>query len=371
VSNSQHDDLIITWYLPEVVKHERQYQLQKQSLDLLPSIQKLEKLLGHNLLVTDQIIIQRVLEGIEQQITEQRINVLSLEPSSVDWNRLMLDSVYRRPPFSAGEKEKGFRDALIAEAFYQLMESSPKTAAVCRIALVTEDTLLIEAVESRTAATTNVHILQNLEELKSLINTLVSQVGLQFVEGIKERASILFFKSGHPESLYSKENILKKIIEKFSDKVNELPQGADRRKHVKTLIGGPRFKEKVRQRIRWVSRVILGIEAYRNEAMISLPISPVATSGLITGYSGYSAMSPEPPLQGSSNMFFSGDLSQARYSVKRIEEAAAFGSQAETLYKTGHVIFEVTWSVGVSTRMKLTKPKIESIDYVETTWQPA
>jgi hypothetical protein len=105
--------------------------------------------------------------------------------------------------------------------------------------------------------------------------------------------------------------------------------------------------------------------------MISLPVSPVATSGLITGYSGYAAMSPEPPLQGSANMFFSGDLSQAIYSVKPIEEASAFVPQSETLYKTGHIIFEVTWSVGVTTRMKLTKPQIESIDYVETTWQPA
>ena len=35
-----HQDLQITWYIPEVAKHERQYQMQTRALELLPSLQK-------------------------------------------------------------------------------------------------------------------------------------------------------------------------------------------------------------------------------------------------------------------------------------------------------------------------------------------
>jgi hypothetical protein len=38
----------------------------------------------------------------------------------VDWNRLIENAVTRRAPFEEGEKEKGFRDALIYECLLQL-----------------------------------------------------------------------------------------------------------------------------------------------------------------------------------------------------------------------------------------------------------
>lgn len=53
---THHADLKVSWYLPDIVRHERQYQILRQSLELLPSLQKLERLLGHNLNITEQII---------------------------------------------------------------------------------------------------------------------------------------------------------------------------------------------------------------------------------------------------------------------------------------------------------------------------
>jgi len=38
-------------------------------------------------------------------------------------------------------------------------------------------------------------------------------------------------------------------------------------------------------------------------------------------------------------------------------------------YKTGHVAFDVTWSVVVTLQHQLTDSKVESIDYVETSWE--
>src|SRR5205807_3699540 len=61
--NLHHSDLLLTWYLPEVVLHERLYQMQAIALGLLPSIQKVEKLLGHQLNITEDIVKQRANEA--------------------------------------------------------------------------------------------------------------------------------------------------------------------------------------------------------------------------------------------------------------------------------------------------------------------
>jgi hypothetical protein len=121
--NSNHADLTITWYLPDVVRHEREYQMETRALRLLPSIQKLEQLLGHQLNINEPILRQLVKEKIEAQLKELGLKVLPVDSTKVDLMKLMLDSCYRRPPFSQGENEKGFRDSLIVESFLGLVSS--------------------------------------------------------------------------------------------------------------------------------------------------------------------------------------------------------------------------------------------------------
>jgi len=106
---------------------------------LLPHIRKLEKLLRHNLSFSADILDAQVDDAVNRAINEQGINVPKLSPDDVDWDKIILDSVYRTPPFEDGKYEKGFRDAVIAETFYQLVEKSPTTPASCRLAFVAED----------------------------------------------------------------------------------------------------------------------------------------------------------------------------------------------------------------------------------------
>ncbi len=91
--HSNHPDLTLTWCLPEIVMHERRFQMRRRGLDLLPSIEKLEKLLGHNLNVSESIIEMRVKETIERQIQEHSLNLVQLAVNEVDWARLMLDDL--------------------------------------------------------------------------------------------------------------------------------------------------------------------------------------------------------------------------------------------------------------------------------------
>ncbi len=383
--SAQHKDLTVTWYLPVVVRHERQYQLTQQSLALLPSIQKLEKLLGHNLNITEDIIKRKVEDVIEQQIQELNIQLLAIEPANVDWNAVMLNAAYRKPPFSPGEKEKGFRDALIAEAFLQLVAASPVTPRICRIALVTGDVLLTEAVQARTGRATNVRILPDIEELRGLINTLVSQVSEDFVESIKSKASAYFFKPNDESTLFYRENIWQKIFKKFRNELSSLPAGAAERENVATSVGSTRFVRKEGQRVFWATRIIAQSKSYKYEsgsgAVVfeakSAPTSDYFASAKYDLNPSWVVGRPE----GASWVI--GKPEGASLGVGKLEALAArfprvstkpidflFGSRTKQLFKTGETVFDVTWSAAVTTAKRtFSKPVIESVDHIETEWQ--
>src|SRR5258708_4345985 len=58
IKESTFPDLEIQWYLPEMVRHERQYQMQKRALELMPPIAKVERLLGHRLAINEQMLVE-------------------------------------------------------------------------------------------------------------------------------------------------------------------------------------------------------------------------------------------------------------------------------------------------------------------------
>ena len=59
--NSQHSDLSIKWYLPNIVVDERRYQMEYEAFSLFPYVAKLERLLGHNLNITKDILKTRAI----------------------------------------------------------------------------------------------------------------------------------------------------------------------------------------------------------------------------------------------------------------------------------------------------------------------
>jgi hypothetical protein len=369
--HGQHPDLKFIWYLPDVVRHERQFQMQKRALDLLPSIQKLERVLGHQLNITEPIILQRLEDAVETQLRDLGFNVLDLDTTRVDWNRLMLDACYRRPPFEDTEREKGFRDALIVEAFMQLVEDSPKTPQACRVILVTGDGKLAGAVQSRATGLTNVRILKSIEELRGLINTLVEEVTEEFVATYKTKAEEYFFERDQRERLYYRENITDKIKEEFSEVLKSVPEGADSRTNETWYISTPQFVRKQRQRVFWSTRITVEAKAYR--WTVSLSSSAYAAGGTpvlggtpsdIPDWRGAPSatsvawISPEGLQQS--------DLWQPRYLVS---DSLPSTKQIKELFKTGESIFEVVWSILITTRGEFRSPKIESLKHVETNWE--
>src|SRR6266852_4777826 len=90
IKESTFPDLEIRWYLPEMVRHERQYQMQKRALELLPPIAKVERLLGHKLAITEQLLVDSVEKVVSQRLEELGLLSLTLDDSKVDWRRLAL-----------------------------------------------------------------------------------------------------------------------------------------------------------------------------------------------------------------------------------------------------------------------------------------
>ena len=261
--NSKHTDLAIRWYFPNMVIDERRYQMQRKAFELLSSVEKIEILIGHRLNITEDLLKHHVGEAIKTQLEELGISSLDIDTTKVDWKNLISRCVYRQPPFEQGQKEKGFRDSLIAESFLQLVRQSPSTPSVCRLVFITDDELLSKFVMEHTKETKNVRVLSNIGELESLINTLVSQVTEEFVTELTEIVSNYFFEKGNDKSLFYKEQIRAKIADLYDSNLKATPKEGQIRENGAWWIGKPVFVKKEKQRICWITPIKVDAKIFK------------------------------------------------------------------------------------------------------------
>jgi hypothetical protein len=368
--NSNLPDLTIRWIVPEVVRHERQFQMLQQAYEMLPTIEKLERLLGHNLNITKEILNARVKEAVDCQVQEYGIVVQPLNSTEVDWPRVMLDASYRRPPFQLGEKEKGFRDAMILETFLQIVTSSPTSRSVVRLALVSGDQLLRDAALARLESAANVHLLESIDALKGLINTLGSAVDEEFIARIKDRAAELFFKVGDKSTLYYKASVGAALEQALRSAPLKLLAGADKYKIERWTIGAPRFVKKQGQRIYWMTRFEAKLSALKSAAQ------PNWLQGNLTA--GF----PQPITMGLLNTPLASGLAGAatRNIVQTYFETPQFETpqfvvpspsavaERDQFIGYGTASLNASWSLGVTTTGMLTKSKLESVEFIEVVW---
>jgi PIN domain len=374
IKESTFGDLEIRWYLPEMVRHERQYQMQKKALELLPPIAKVERLLGHNLAITEQTLIESVEKVVSQRLEEHRLLILTQDYKKVDWHTVALDAAYRKPPFQEGEAEKGFRDRMIVECFLQLVDASPKTPAICRIVLVSGDRLVAQAVADRTTGLTNTRVLAALDELKGLINTLVSQVDEGFLATLKPKAKKMFFMPKEQSSLFYKMNIREKLTEAFAKELSALPPGATARTDGAWIISEPEFVQKAGSRIQWTSRIEIRTEASRVSYRIP-PIDPTIVSKAAPGNqlaTDSLLYTQIPNLLGSQTLNLAAPGQWVNMANTRID-LGNYGMSLEagnaiTTHR-GVDVYEILWSADVTTKGELRRPSIEEIRHGELSWE--
>jgi hypothetical protein len=358
VEQQSAPDLKIKWIVPDTVRHERQFQMLQAAEQMLPTIERLEKLLGHNLNITPAILSDRVAAAVDHQVTQLGLSIQPLSVTDVDWQRLMRDAAYRKPPFETGEKEKGFRDSLILETFLQVVAATPVSRNIARAVLVSNDRLLRDAATSRIASAANVHILESIEALKGLINTLGSSVDEAFIASIRDRASDAFFTPQVESTLFYKASVstgLKDCLKKAEIK---LPPTAERYVIENWTVNHAQFAKKEGQRIFWTSRFEARLKAVKSPPQLQLsePWQTVYPGGTTLKSLSSILTPPSPQLEWAYKDW-------TTYNVT----GPVLGGE-DQIVGHGTASLDAAWSLAVTTAGTLTKLKLESIDFVEVVW---
>lgn len=372
-ASRHHHDVQISWHLPEIVRLERRYQMQLASTKLFPVVGKLEKLLGTGLGITTEILHDRVHAAIEKQVTALGLNTLRLEPSRVDWSRLITDSVERRPPFQVGDTEKGFRDAILMETFVQFLESSPRNPSNCLVAMVTGDKCLTNAIEARVVSP-NLRLVQDLNDLQGLINVVVANVTEDYVNRIRPIAQAMFFEKDVASSLYYKLGLRNVLQAEFAEQLQSRPPSATIRRNGTWFIGSPRFDRKQNRRVHWTTTVRVEASAYRLEAD-QIQIGHLG-SDLFSTSNLKRFIFSEGPRHGTSTTMAAlgkGLTALGDQAIKLSPPSSTIvyntPSHEERLVCTGETVFEIAWSATLTTTHKLTRPTIDGQKCVATTWE--
>ena len=340
--NSSHPDLELSWYLPRVVVDERQYQMQQRALQLLPNLKKLERLLDHKLNITPDILATRVEVAINDQIEKMSITILNLDTNAVDWPTVITRAVRREPPFEAGNTEKGFRDCLIAQTFFQLVQDSPTTPGHCRLAVVTSDERLTEYVREETNEAKNVRVLGSVDDLESLINTLVSEVTEDFVSDLKAQAEPFFFEEEKKSGLYYKEELQDRLKEEFGHELEEVLNEGERRENGTWVISAPLFNRKKLQRTYWITTISVDSKLFKHQR------PPVPASSEPVGLANLARMATAISLE---------DILLGSHQRPEKQEIRA-----------GRTKFQVHWSVNITQSAHLTSPRIDKLEVLGTEW---
>lgn len=244
----------LKWYLPSMVLEERRHQMINAAIGLNPKLQELEKLLGHSLGISEEIMSERVDAKIKKIVSELGLKICDLETNKVDWDELIQRSVERRPPFEiSNNKEKGFRDAIIATSFLQEVERSPITPRSCLLVFVSGDKRIREYIQEKLSDSTNIRLLEDLDDLKSFLNAIGSEVTEEFLKEVLPKANLAFYDFDTREGLYTDENISKIIIETYLEELNSVASSSEweTRNETGTTISQPTFIEKKGQTIVW------------------------------------------------------------------------------------------------------------------------
>jgi hypothetical protein len=354
-ANSNHNDLIIEWYIPEVVVGERKYQMIGKAKDLLPSMQKIEKLLGHKFGIGEDTIELHVDKAINDNIKDLGLKIATADTHQIDWDNLISRSVNRYPPFDASEKEKGFRDSIIAHSFLHLHKKSPSTPTVCLLALISDDRKLREYITELTIGSKNVRLLSNLDDLEGLINTLASTITEELATDLTQKASKIFFEVDNLKTFYFKESISEKIKEQYSKELKDTLVPGHARNNGTWWISSPVFMKKERSTIHWSTTVKVDFEIYHYEHKDPSPDS-------MLGLAEFAKSQPtNKGLMGTSALNALASLSQQKGYGLTVGGPAL--SREKILDFTGKEKFEVFWSTNLSPAQNLTKPKFEKIEY--------
>lgn len=211
--------LNIALCLPETVKEELKkkiiFDLREARDKYQSSIKELDKFgyLGLQSIKNIEIDEEIIKAKLDQLLKENGLEILDIPYTKINWRKIHEKAVYYLPPFEAKEKEKGFKDSVIAETIFAALESFERNATKI---FVCKDGALKKYVASKTK---NLLIYESIKDLESHLKADIQKIG-NIDEFIKQ-ADEIFYVQIHDIEFFGKRIDFKSFLyEKFADILN-------------------------------------------------------------------------------------------------------------------------------------------------------
>jgi hypothetical protein len=386
--HSSHSDVSLSWYIPKMVRGEREFRMQRAAEQLLPKVQDVETLLGVNLNITKANVREQVTRRIDREIAEVGLRVLECDSGRVAWERVFTDAASRRPPFEGAtqEKEKGFRDLVIGEAFLQLVEDSPASKKTCQAVLVTNDALLTQMIQARAIERENVRVLADLAAVDEYINTLASEATEEYVASIRNIAARLFFVDAGTKSAFYYTSVDERVAKILANLQRDVPKDAEKVTIEELQVLPPTFADKSKQRVTWLSRILVSLRATREESYLDLPtgvafgsaqytpppsiakVAAIANLGFGPLGAPMSSGITISPSSSYTGLFDRPETPQVTTLLTGSSVPAPLWKRRDATVFKGLAEIEIRWTVTVTTAKKLKKPAIVDCNLTKTTW---
>jgi hypothetical protein len=354
--------LLIRWYIPPVVKSEREYQMIKNAKDLLPSLRKMDRLMGTSFAIAEDAIRQRVTQIVEGTIKEHHIEVPEFDATVANWNDIINRAAYRLPPFESGtDEEKGFRDAIVMETFCQLHKRLGLSAPDLLI-LVTDDVLLTTAVTERLGSCPEVVLHRSIKTLETslVLSAELDQVAAQELV----RKADTFLRASVTVGSFSG-----LLFSRYGSQLRAGPTGGDTVARWSVTIGETALVDKQNSSLKFQTAVLVTAEGTRPGRVVPFVNGTIQTtiwpSGSQTPFVTY-------PSDANFSVTASAGLAPAisNATVSAVAPTTIYATTGPSTVKyVGRHRLTLTWSAKLNNQEELTEFALGDLEYEDVTWE--
>lgn len=404
-------DVRVFWYLPGAVRMEREFQMITAAGEQLNEFRAIEKLLGVDFKISADDVSAAIRSIIEKTIADHRLSVIELDPSKVDWSTLIRDAIFRNPPFEIGEKEKGFRDAIIIETCLQQAEGLAAKDPNCKIVFLANDELLVIATKNRADKIgKNFSVVRRLTELSSTINAIPAHLSATEIRDILSKAASRFYQRADETTLYYSAKVKDQIAEKFAAELSRRPENISKETPVEFVnvdIGAPTFLAKNGDTLQFSTKIGFnfraglfsantiwlpsgGITASSSGTSLSGPLSIVGPRGMttviggspfagatftgLTGAGGTTSITGPFTVSAGTSPFTTLGSSTGANTVSITNSTGATGANTSSITFTSDANrvfscqFDARWSAKLAADTELAECKLEEIEALQPDW---
>jgi hypothetical protein len=213
--------------VPEIVRGERLYQLvtaaEKATENAAKNFATICKVSGRAPpnLPTRRELRREVEKQFEKWRVEAGATIAPVPYGTIDWKRVVNDSIWRVKPFEAAgedkDSEKGFRDCLILETLREIFPARNEQ----KLVFISNDTLLREAAIEQIHAK-EFSAYEGLGNFASYLRLAHEEMNQEFVEALLQKVPSVFYTSDNPKCVYYTFKISQLVASKFNCMLDSL-----------------------------------------------------------------------------------------------------------------------------------------------------